>query len=225
MSDQTTDSEKVKSTFESYAKKFDGIYEPSERKTLLARWIDTRFRKSMYIRFEETLKNIDPIDIQSVLDIGCGSGRYAVQYLKMEKSVTGIDMAEEMIKLAEQTCQRDFPNGNAKFICRNYFEHPFNEKFDAAILMGVFDYIEDPARLLNKVKNETNKMILGSFPKSQNFLNSVRKIRYFLKGCPLYYHSKEDLDNLLRTCGFKNYQIIDNDREYFVKINLQAEET
>jgi 2-polyprenyl-3-methyl-5-hydroxy-6-metoxy-1,4-benzoquinol methylase len=220
MSDQISDSEKVKSTFESYAKKFDRIYEPSERKTPLARWIDTQFRKSMYLRFEETLKSIDTIDIQSVLDIGCGSGRYAVQFLKMDKSVTGIDMAGEMIKLAEQTCQQDFPNGNAKFICGNYFDHPFNEKFDAAVLMGVFDYIEDPARLLNKVKNETNKMILGSFPKSENFLNSIRKVRYFLKGCPLYYHSKEALDNLLQTCGFNNYQILDNEREYFVKINL-----
>ena len=73
---------------------------------------------------------------------------------------------------------------------------------------------------MNKAKNETNKMILGSFPKSEGFLNSIRKIRYFLKGCPLYYHSKEALDNILRSCGFKNYQILDNDREYFVKINL-----
>ena len=220
MSDQTPDSEKVKSTFESYAKKFDAIYEHSERKTIFDRWIDTKFRKSMYLRFEKTLNSIETKEVQSVLDIGCGSGRYAVQFLKRDKSVTGIDMAEEMIKLAEQTCQQEFSNENTKFICDNYFEHRFNEKFDAAVLMGVFDYIEDPARLLNKVKNETNKMILGSFPKSGGFLNSIRKIRYFLKGCPLYYHSKEALDNLLRSCGFKNYQILDNDREYFVKINL-----
>ena len=220
MSDQISDSEKVKSTFDSYAKKFDAIYEPSERKTTFDRWIDTKFRKSMYLRFEKTLNSIDTKEVQSVLDIGCGSGRYAVQFLKIDKSLTGIDMAEEMIKLAEQTCHKEFPNGNTKFICDNYFEHPFNEKFDAAVLMGVFDYIEDPARLLNKAKNETNKMILGSFPKSEGFLNSIRKIRYFLKGCPLYYHSKEALDNMLRSCGFKNYQILDNDREYFVKINL-----
>jgi 2-polyprenyl-3-methyl-5-hydroxy-6-metoxy-1,4-benzoquinol methylase len=57
----------------------------------------------MYIRFEETLKNIDTTEIHLVLDIGCGSGRYAVQFLRMGKSVTGIDMAEEMLKLAEQT--------------------------------------------------------------------------------------------------------------------------
>jgi 2-polyprenyl-3-methyl-5-hydroxy-6-metoxy-1,4-benzoquinol methylase len=220
MSTQVSDSEKVKFTFETYAKKFDAIYEPSERKTPFDRWVDTKFRKSMYLRFEKTLNSIDTKEVQSVLDIGCGSGRYAIQYLKMDKSVTGIDMAGEMIKLAEKTCQQDFPDGNAKFICGNYFEHPFNEKFDAAVLMGVFDYIEDPAKLLNKVKNETNKMIVGSFPKSENLLNSLRKVRYLLKGCPLYYHSKEDLDNLLRTCDFKNYQIFDNDREYFVKINL-----
>ena len=220
MIDQLTDSEKVKSTFESYAKKFDSIYEPSERKTPLDRWIDTKFRKSMYLRFEKTLNSIRTQEVQSVLDIGCGSGRYAIQYLKMDKSVTGIDMAEEMIKLAEQTCQQDFPYGDISFIVGDYFDHSFNEKFDAAVLMGVFDYIEDPARLLNKAKNEINKMILGSFPKSGNFLNSIRKVRYFLKGCPLYYHSKEELENLLRSCGFKNYEILDNDREYFVKIHL-----
>ena len=220
MIDQCSDSEKVKSTFESCAKKFDSIYEPSERKNLLARWIDTQFRQSMYIRFEETLKNIDTVDIQSVLDVGCGSGRYAVQFLRMGKSVTGIDMATEMLKLAEQTCQRDFPNGNARFICGNYFDHPFSEKFDAAVLMGVFDYIEDPAKLLNKLKTETNKMILGSFPKSGNILNSIRKVRYFFKGCPLYYYSKNNLDKLFHACNFQNYQILENDREYYVRIAL-----
>ena len=220
MIETISDSEKVKSTFESYAKKFDAIYEPSERKTPFDRWIDTKFRKSMYLRYEKTLNSIYTEEIQSILDIGCGSGRYAIQYLKMDKSVTGIDMAGEMIKLAEQSCQRDFPNANTHFICDNYFEHSFNEKYDAAVLMGVFDYIEDPAKLLNKAKNEINKLILGSFPKSGNFLNSIRKLRYFFKGCPLYYYSKEDLDNLLRSCGFKNYEILDNDREYFVKIHL-----
>ena len=43
MIDQISDSEKVKSTFESYAKKFDAIYEPSERKTPFESGASIRF--------------------------------------------------------------------------------------------------------------------------------------------------------------------------------------
>ena len=51
--------EKVKSNFESSAEKFDRIYDPSEKKSIFSRWLDKWFRKTMYFRFEETLKNID----------------------------------------------------------------------------------------------------------------------------------------------------------------------
>ena len=72
-----TINEKVKSNFESSAEKFDRIYNPSEEKSVLSRLLDKWFRKTMFFRFEETLKNIDSEKIQSILDVGCGSGYYA----------------------------------------------------------------------------------------------------------------------------------------------------
>ena len=117
-----TTNEKVKSNFESSAEKFDRIYDPSEKKSIFSRWLDKRLRKSMYFRFEETLKNIDDEKIQCILDVGCGSGRYCVEYLKMGKKVVGIDMAANMLKIAKETCFEAVPEGNIEFINGNYMK-------------------------------------------------------------------------------------------------------
>ena len=218
---QQSDSEKVKTTFESYARKFDRIYESAEHKSPLGRWIDNRFRKSMYVRFQETIRNLGTDDVQSVLDVGCGSGRYCVEYLRMGKNVVGVDMAAEMLKIAKQVCAEEFPNGRIRFECANYLDCQFNEKFDAAVLMGLFDYVEDPARLLKKLKHDVTKFIFASFPRSDNFLNAIRKVRYrHFKNCPLYYHSKEELRLLMEASDFRKFDIAENDREFYVKITL-----
>ena len=82
-----TDQERVQSNFESYAHSFDEIYGSPEKKSVLAHLLDKWLRKSMFLRFRETLKNINYSDIHSVLDVGCGSGRYCAEFLKMGKTV------------------------------------------------------------------------------------------------------------------------------------------
>ena len=160
-------------------------------------------------------------DAGTVLDIGCGSGRYCVEYLRMGKNVVGVDMAAQMLQIAERICKSEFPDGRVTFRCANYLDCKFDEKFDAAVLMGLFDYVEDPGRLLRKVKGDVTKFIFASFPRKHNLLNSIRKVRYrYIKNCPLYYHSKEELELLMKTCGFNNYEIADNDREFYLKVIL-----
>ncbi|MEK9628600.1 MAG: methyltransferase domain-containing protein [Nitrospinota bacterium] len=212
--------EKVKTNFELGAEKFDRIYEPTEEKTLLSGWLDKRFRKTMYFRFDETLNNIDNDKIQSVLDVGCGSGRYCVEYLKMGKKVVGIDMASNMLKIAKETCSETVPEGDIEFIYGNYMDHHFDEKYDAAVLTGLFDYIEDAESLIKKLKTDVNHMVLGSFPKSESFLNKIRKVRYFFKNCPLYLYSREKLEKMFRSAGIENFTITETDREYYVRLNL-----
>ena len=64
-------------------------------------------------------------------------------------------------------------------------------KFDASVLMGFFDYIQDPVELFLKLKKDTNKYILASFPKKYEPLSMQRYIRYTLNKCPLYLYSKK----------------------------------
>jgi len=220
MNSETTNEEKVKSTFESDAKQFDRIYEPTEEKSFLSQWTDKIFRKSMYIRFEQTLSNLNSDELQTILDIGCGSGRYCIEYLRMGKKVVGIDMSSNMLEIAKKSCSEAFPAGELEFINGDYMKHSFDDKFDVAVLMGLFDYIEDPESFLKKLQTDIKKTILGSFPKSNNFLNQIRKLRYIFKNCPLYFYSRKQLEGIFKSMGVKDYQIYETDREYYVKLNL-----
>tara|TARA_B100000686_G_scaffold2583_1_gene2782 strand:+ start:2057 stop:2581 length:525 start_codon:yes stop_codon:yes gene_type:complete len=174
----------------------------------------------MYFRFEETLKNIDNARVQSILDVGCGSGRYCVQYLKMGKKVVGIDIASNMLKIAKETCFEAAPEGKIEFINGNYMSYLFDEKYDAAVLTGLFDYIEDAESMVKKLKTDVKFMVLGSFPRSDNFLNKIRKVRYFFKNCPLYLYSREKLEKIFYSAGIENFSITETDREFYVKLNL-----
>lgn len=216
----TKDKEKIKANFETGAQEFDRIYEPSDEKSIISKWLDNLFRKTMYIRFEETIKNINKKDIQSVLDVGCGSGRYCLEYLKMGKKVVGIDMASNMLSMAEKICMGTFPNGEINFVHGDYMKHKFDEKFDAAVLMGLFDYIKDSESLLEKLKTDVKGIVLASFPRSDNFLNQIRKIRYLFKNCPLYFYSKKQLEGIFNSIGIQDYSIRETDREYYVSLKL-----
>ena len=176
----------------------------------------------MFLRFRETLKNINHPDIHSILDVGCGSGRYCAEFLKMGKMVTGVDIASEMLNLAKILCKKEVPEGLIKFINGNYTNVELGEKHDAAVLMGLFDYIENPQPLLKKLKKDINNIILATFPKDNNLLNSIRKVRYQLfKNCPLYFYSKNGLEKLFESCDFNQFNISDSDREYYVRIDLR----
>ena len=49
----------VRLFFESYAKSFDSIYGHENKRSFIGRTNDRLFRKEMYIRFQQTLKNIN----------------------------------------------------------------------------------------------------------------------------------------------------------------------
>ncbi len=222
MKSNTLDQERVQSNFEAYAHSFDEIYGDSGEKSIVGRSLDKWLRKSMFLRFKETLQSIDHTDIHSIVDVGCGSGRYCAEFLKMGKTVTGVDIASEMLNLASAICKKEVPEGQIVFINGNYINVELGSKHDAAVLMGLFDYIENPEPLLKKLKNDINKTILATFPKNNSFLNSIRKVRYyFFKNCPLYFYSRMGLENLFKSCGFNQFSISDSDREYYVRINLQ----
>ena len=211
---------KVESFFQSYAESFDSIYGHREKRSFVGRTTDRLFRKAMYSRFEKTLYNIKKDDINSVLDVGCGSGRYCIEYLRLGKSVFGIDLADEMIKIANDVCKNEIPNGDIELIQGDYFDYELDKKYDASVLMGLFDYISNPKDLLKKLKKDTNKIILGSFPKLWNIWTIQRMVRYKIRRCPLFFYTKNQIESMLNDLDINNYEIYDNGREYFLKVTL-----
>lgn len=213
------DEKGVKDFFSGYAEDFDSIYGDGKPRNLFNRIMDKLYRGAMYERYKRTVSFLGSNEVNTVLDVGCGSGRYAVDLSKKGMTITGVDLAKEMLDIAESNSHKlGFKN---TFIEGSYLDVKIEKKHDAAILMGLFDYISTPEDIFLKLKKDTSKYILASFPKPGGFLGWQRKVRYNMRNCQLFYYSKESLEKLMSSSGITNYELQDNDREYFLIANLK----
>mgnify|MGYP000935935724 CR=1 FL=1 len=97
---------------------------------------------------------------------------------------------------------------------KNILEKDYN----SFIINRGLSYFVDTVLYANEMnlRHELNNRMQNDY-----LLNSIRKIRYhFFKNCPLYFYSKNGLEELFESCGFDQFTISDSDREYYVKIDL-----
>jgi len=216
-----TETKDVETFFHGYAADFDSIYGHTKKRSLWDKFLDKYFRRSMRLRYDLVLKYSANPEIKTILDIGCGGGVYCDALLNMNKKVTGLDIADGMLKLARQKTQSFIDKGQADYIYSGYLEHNFNQQFDAGVLVGFFDYIKSPLDVFKKLEKDISKEIYMSFPKAGGFLGWQRKVRYKMRNCPLYYYTRKDIEALLAKMGWQNKaEIIDIDRDFFVRVKL-----
>lgn len=115
-----------------------------------------------------------------ILDIGCGTGRHAIEMTKRGYNVTGIDLSESQLKRAsEKAAAEGLTITFMKHDARNL---PFNSEFDAAIMLceGGFPLMET---------DEMNYEILRSAARALK--SSGKLIFTTLNGLFPLYHSVE----------------------------------
>ena len=91
------------------------------------------------------IDNIEKLDKKQVLDVGCGGGILAESMAARGAIVTGIDLAEKPLKVAElhliETGQKvEYRNISAEDLAR---ERPAS--FDAVTCMEMLEHVPDPA--------------------------------------------------------------------------------
>lgn len=93
-----------------------------------------------------------------ILDIGCGTGRHAIELAKRGYNVTGIDLSENQIKRAREKAQEagvtiDFQIQDARNL-------PFDGEFDVAIMLceGGFSLMETDEMNFEILKNATKAL-------------------------------------------------------------------
>lgn len=83
----------------------------------------------------------------SVLDLGCGIGRWAETVIPLCGRYTGVDFSEGMVKTAKERCC-ELMNENTRFICSSVQDYlgglSADERFDVIIIAGVCMYMNDP---------------------------------------------------------------------------------
>ena len=183
---------------------FDSIY--SHGKSKFDNWIDATFRWDMYARFDYTMENSKPIEGRTFLDVGCGTGRYAFEFLKRgAKHVTGIDIAENMLAVCRERAQAESVADRSSFVQSDLLQFKPEAKFDVTIGIGLFDYIPNALPVLTKMREVTSDRVIASFPRFWTWRAPVRRIRLALKGCDVYFYPVDKLDTLIKQAGFSNY--------------------
>jgi ubiquinone/menaquinone biosynthesis C-methylase UbiE len=208
--------------FEGYARDFDHIYDDTG-KGALARFVDTRLRREMRIRFENTFEALQPMAGRSLFDAGCGGGRYAIPAAKAGASeVLGIDFSETMLALAREKAAAEGVGDACRFVTGDLLTYPVPEKsFDYAIAIGFFDYQKDPLAALSALARAARRRVFVSLPKRWHVLTPQRYLRYTLFRCYIRFYSRPEVERLAAAVGPKRTTILDIGREYNLRLDFE----
>jgi 2-polyprenyl-3-methyl-5-hydroxy-6-metoxy-1,4-benzoquinol methylase len=180
------------------------------------RLINAVFRRSLRLRYERTMTECVEIEGKTVLDIGCGPGAYsAVLAQRGARSVTGIDIAPQMIEIANRRAAEAGVSGQCKFLHSDLDNYQSETLFDYVIAMGILDYVGRADQFVRKALALTASKALFSFPKQAGILAWQRRFRYRHK-CPVFTYSRGDLDALFRPISAVQYGIESIARDWLV---------
>ncbi len=195
--------DQVQTYFRRSAVPFDSLYAEDEMSPL-NRYLNRRFRSDIYRRYLLTLDHVKRVGAKSVLDVGCGSGRYGQALAEVGvEHYLGIDFSPEMIDLARQnTAQIRHEGKRFDFKVEDFMDFETDETFDVVVAMGVLDYVADPPAMLRKMREVANTSAVVSFPSISAWRTPIRKARYRIKQCPVYFYDRPGIEDLTEKAGF-----------------------
>ena len=130
-----------------------------------------------YLRLPELVINHLDSAAPEILDLGCGTGLSSLLFFKSGFRVTGIDGTRAMIERAGRLPFR-------RLICQD-LEKSLRVRdlsFDAAVMIGVMEYINDPAALLTRVRGKLRRGgVFGLTVPQRSSLYSESGLRSYYK--------------------------------------------
>ena len=209
--------EKVRDHFHDDAERFDAIY--GEKKGLIQQFIDDYWRGVVQKRLELNVEKLQPFAGKKILDVGCGSGRFCIAFAQNgAEKVIGVDFARGMIEIADKLATEAGVADRCEFVVGGFPEAIDESEgpFDACTGNGFFDYVEHPIPIITRMRELTRGKLILSFPKAIEWRVPVRRVRFWLKGTPLFLYREAEVRDILARSGVTDYEFIHLDRDYLV---------
>lgn len=202
--------------FEQYAEPFDEIY--GGGRTVWSRFINRRFRTSLWLRFHSTLAACFPVANKHVLDVGCGPGHYVAALAEAGAGrVVGVDSAPSMIELARSRCERSGVAGRCELVCTKFEDFDTRERFDHVICMGFLEYVAEPRPAVEAMLSLCKGSALFSLPDRHGVLAWQRRLRYRFR-TPLFMYSRSEVEALFESSGLlSRLEVKPLARDYFIQ--------
>lgn len=147
---------------------------------------------------KEALKEINWKN-KKVLEVGCGTGRFAYELAKKGASVLAVDYSEEGIKIAKNL----YKHKNLSFECKDVKKT--KGKFDIIVSLGTLEHLDRPLQKLKLFKKHINLKgsIILTCPYWSNPRGYILIALFYLFGAPitladLHYFSPADFEYFSR---------------------------
>lgn len=103
-------------------------------------------------------KELNHDQSKKILDIGCGTGRHAIELTKRGYLVTGIDLSESQLKRAREKAEKE--GLSIPFLRKDARNLPFKKEFDVAIMLceGGFPLMETDEMNFEILKNASEAL-------------------------------------------------------------------
>jgi ubiquinone/menaquinone biosynthesis C-methylase UbiE len=191
---------RVREHFRKKAFSFDHLYDEEHA-------LQRLLRPGLFNRRELALSVARDYDAPSVLDVGGGSGRIGELMLEQGASrYVDIDLSDTMLDLARERLSRF--GSKVELVQGDFLETPVEGTFDIVLGLGYFDYIEDAARHLRRMRELCNGSAVASFPRWTWTKGPIRKLRYeVINNCPIFDYTEEGLRTLFADAGFAEVQL------------------
>ena len=142
-----------------------------------------------------------------ILDVGCGTGRHAIELSKRGYNVTGIDLSEAQLKRAKEKAKAE--NLSIDFQCQDARNLPFNCEFDVAIMLceGGFPLMET-----DEINYEILKSITKSLkPRAKLIFTTLNGLFPLFHSVNEFYSSaQEEGNSICKSNGFDLMTFRDN---------------
>ncbi|MEX2113423.1 MAG: methyltransferase domain-containing protein [Pirellulales bacterium] len=170
---------------------------------------DRRFRHDTFERFALTFERLGDVSGRRGLDVGCGSGHYIAEALRRNaRHMVGIDPALGTLELARQRLESLGQIDQVELIVGYFPDSLPTGAFDFAIVMGVLDYVAEPVSFLRALRQVVNGRIVVSFPSKHWLYSPLRKLRYRLRSCSVYFYDEPAIRSIAERAGFGSIDVV-----------------
>ncbi|WP_427137068.1 class I SAM-dependent DNA methyltransferase [Psychrobacillus psychrodurans] len=167
-----------------------------------------------YNKYAEWVQQYAPVTrSKKLVDIGCGTGVLSNHFAKAGYEVTGVDLSDSMLTVAQN---RSFENGtNISFICQSMADlEGVNEVDVAVIAIDSINYLET----LEEVEQTFKRLFEALNPSGQLFfdVHSLYKMDVIYPSGPFTYEDEEVAYIWHTESGEENHSIY-HDITFFVR--------
>ena len=201
MGRRLTDPARIADSFDARARALDAFYEP---RTTLTRLLYAPVAE----RLARVLERCGDVRGVSILDAGCGSGRYAVELAQRGARVTGIDLAPAMLELARDRAAAAGVADRCSFEQASIEQLGPRPPHEIVLAIGVLDYVADPRPILRALAGVTGSLLVASHPRELAWRFQARRISAAVRPAAprVHAHPATAIGAILDEQGFRSVE-------------------